>query len=100
VELAQTPHPPYYVAVITVKRTADAEGYDAAAEAMYDLARSQRGFLGMEWVSDRQARTGITASYWTDSSAIAEWRAHIDHIAIEHLGQQARPGHGFPGGTS
>jgi heme-degrading monooxygenase HmoA len=88
VELAHTPDPPYYVAVITMRRTADDEGYEAAADTMYELARSQRGFLGMEWVSDREARTGITASYWSDAQAIAEWKAQIDHVAIQGLGRE------------
>lgn len=87
-EFADTPAPPYYVAVITVHRTGDTEGYAAAADRMHDLARSQPGFLGMEWVSSGDGRTGITASYWTDPAAIAAWKAHVDHAAIQHVGQE------------
>jgi len=87
-EFARTPDPPYYVAVITVRRTTDDGGYQAAADEMHALARSQGGFLGMEWVSDDAERTGITASYWTDAEAVAEWKAQVDHVAIQRLGQE------------
>jgi heme-degrading monooxygenase HmoA len=87
-EFASTPDPPYYVAVITVRRTADDEGYLAAADQMYELATSQRGFIGMEWVSDPGERAGITCSYWTDEEAVAEWKMQADHLAIQRLGQE------------
>ena len=57
-EFADTPDPPYYVAVITVRRTDDTDDYAAAAAQMDELARSQPGFLGMEWVSSGDGRTG------------------------------------------
>lgn len=56
--IAQTPVPPYYVAVITVERTASDDGYFEMADAMYELAKAQRGFLGMEWVYDAGQRAG------------------------------------------
>ena len=87
-EFADTPAPPYYVAVITVRRTSDTDGYAAAADRMHELARSQPGFLGMEWVSSGDGRTGITVSYWVDADAIAAWKAQVDHLAIQRVGQE------------
>ena len=87
-EFADTPAPPYYVAVITVRRTASTDGYAEAADRMHELARSQPGFLGMEWVSSGDGQTGITASYWTDAEAIVAWKAQDDHVAIQHVGQE------------
>ena len=63
VTIAQTPRPPYYVAIITVERSEIDDGYFEMADAMYHAASSQDGFLGMEWVSDAAQRVGITASY-------------------------------------
>jgi heme-degrading monooxygenase HmoA len=88
VEFAETPEPPYYVAVITVRRSQDDDGYEPAADEMWDLARLQPGFLGMEWVADQAKRTGITASYWSDGDAIAAWKAQVDHVAIQRLGRE------------
>jgi heme-degrading monooxygenase HmoA len=86
--MAATPEPPYYVAVITVRRTAADEGYFEAAAEMHTLAQSQRGFLGMEWVYDADSRSGITASYWSDAEAVAEWKAQADHVGIQKLGRE------------
>jgi hypothetical protein len=63
--IARTPVPPYYVAVITVERTASDDGYFEQADAMYELAKGQPGFLDMQWVYDTGQQTGITSSYWT-----------------------------------
>ena len=86
--IAQTPVPPYYVAVITVERTASDDGYFEMADAMYELAKAQRGFLGMEWVYDAGQRAGITSSYWTDPEAIAAWKQQADHLLAQRLGQE------------
>jgi len=61
-EIAATPDPPYYVAVITVRRTEDDDGYFEMADAMHEAAAAQDGFLGMEWVYDAGQRVGITSS--------------------------------------
>jgi heme-degrading monooxygenase HmoA len=87
-DIARTPEPPYYVAVITVLRTDEDEGYFETADAMYELATKQRGFLGMEWAYDAGQRTGITASYWTDAEAIAEWKSHADHLVTQRMGRE------------
>jgi hypothetical protein len=50
VAIATTPGPPYYVAIITVERTGADDGYLEMADAMYQLATAQPGFLGMDWV--------------------------------------------------
>jgi len=88
VGIAATPDPPYYVAVITVERTDTDDGYDETAEAMYELARTQPGFLGMEWVYDAGQRAGITSSYWTDAGAITAWKHQADHLVAQRLGQE------------
>jgi heme-degrading monooxygenase HmoA len=86
--IAQTPEPPYHVAVITVERTGSDDGYLEMSDAMYELAQTQPGFLGMEWVYDSGQRTGITSSYWTDADAIRAWKQHADHLVAQRLGQE------------
>jgi heme-degrading monooxygenase HmoA len=86
--IAQTPATPYYVAVITVERTASDDGYFEMADSMNELAKAQPGFLGMEWVYDAATRTGITSSYWADAEAIAAWKQHADHLLAQRLGQE------------
>jgi heme-degrading monooxygenase HmoA len=86
--IASTPEPPYYVAVITVERAESDDGYFEMAEAMDELARTQPGFLGLEWVYDAEQRVGITSSYWTDAGAIAAWKQNADHLVAQRLGQK------------
>jgi heme-degrading monooxygenase HmoA len=86
--IAVTPDPPYYMAVITVERTESDDGYLAMADAMYQLAAAQPGFLGMEWVHDAGQRAGITASYWTSADAIAGWKQQAEHLVAQRLGQE------------
>jgi heme-degrading monooxygenase HmoA len=86
--IAETPPPPYYAVVFTSLRTAlDEEGYQRMAERMVTLAREQPGFLGVE--SSRGADgLGITVSYWSDLKSIADWKAHVEHLAAQRLGRQ------------
>ena len=84
---AQTPEPPYYVAIFTSRlRPDDADGYRATAERMVELARERPGFLGMESVRDA-AGFGITLSYWESEAAIAGWRADAEHREARHTGR-------------
>jgi heme-degrading monooxygenase HmoA len=87
VVIAQTPRPPYYVAIITVERSEIDDGYFEMADAMYHAASSQDGFLGMEWVSDAAQRVGITASYWRDAESIGRWKLEAEHLVAQKLGK-------------
>lgn len=83
--IADTPKPPYYVAIITVERSEIDDGYFEPADAMYQAASSQDGFLGMEWVSDSEQRVGITASYWRDAESIRGWKREAEHLVAQTL---------------
>lgn len=64
----------------------DDAGYQAAAEAMDDLARRQPGYRGLQ--STRGADGfGITVSYWADDDAARAWRDHPEHAAIREKGR-------------
>lgn len=88
VAIATTPEPPYYMAVITVELGESDDGYFDMADAMYQLAKTQPGFLGMEWVHDAGQRAGITSSYWTSAEAIGAWKQHAEHLVAQRLGQE------------
>src|SRR5579864_4728520 len=88
VAIATTPEPPYYAAVITVQRSESDDGYVDMADAMYELARTQPGFLAMESVYDPAQRAGITSSYWTSDEAIAAWKQQADHLVAQRVGQE------------
>ena len=76
------------MAIITVERTAVDDGYFEMADAMYEAAAGQDGFLGMEWVYDSQRRVGITSSYWRDAESIRRWKLEAAHLVAQQLGKE------------
>jgi heme-degrading monooxygenase HmoA len=84
---AATPAPPYYAVIFTSRRTAVDDGYGAVADRMVELARKQRGFLGVE--STRGADgLGITVSYWVSEADIAAWKANAEHRVAQLAGNR------------
>lgn len=83
-ELADTPDPPYTAVIFTSLRTDGDHGYAAASRAMDDLARRQRGYLGVE--SAREG-VGITVSYWADDAAAQAWKQVAAHLVVQRRGQ-------------
>ena len=77
---ARTPAPPYFAVIFTSVRADGDAGYAEAAARMLELASSQPGFLGFE--SARQ-EIGISVSYWESAPAIAAWKAHAAHRAVQ-----------------
>jgi heme-degrading monooxygenase HmoA len=84
--IATTLAPPYLAVIFSSQRTAGDRGYDAMAERMVDLAKTQPGFLGVESVRDAEG-FGITVSYWKDEGSIAAWKAHAEHAVAQRLGR-------------
>lgn len=83
-----TPGATGQIAVIFVSQrtTADAAGYDAAANAMAELAARQPGYCGVHASRDAGG-TGVTVSYWADEASALAWRAHPEHAAIRDAGR-------------
>lgn len=76
------PRPPYLVAILRYHRNGeDSQGYENARRDMFELARLQPGFLGMESIGDPDG-DGVTLSYWTDEASIRAWRAQDAHGVI------------------
>lgn len=90
-ERTSTPEPPYVAVIFTNRRAGwgDPEtdaAYGEAANRMEQLAATMPGYLGIE--SARSADgTGITVSYWVDEQAVADWRAHPEHLDVQAQGR-------------
>lgn len=86
---ATLPNPPYYAVVFSSQRTPhDAAGYDAAAQRMLDIARTQPGYLGFESTRDASG-FGISVAYFESEEAIARWRDHPEHAAARREGHRS-----------
>jgi heme-degrading monooxygenase HmoA len=84
---AKTPKPPYYAVIFSSQRTEGDNGYTKTGDRTVELAVSEPGFLGIESVRDDDG-FGITVSYWASAEAMANWKANIEHIAAQEMGQR------------
>lgn len=84
---AKTPVPPYYAVVFTSQLTEVDSGYEAMASAMFELALTQPGCLGVETARGSNG-LGITVGYFTDESAIRAWKQHSQHLVAQRLGKE------------
>ena len=82
--MTELPEPPYYAVIFISKLNEDAQGYEAMADRMVELARSQPGFLGLE---SARNEVGITVSFWSDRESIRKWRDQADHKMARKLGR-------------
>ncbi len=82
--IANTPPPPYYAVIFSSVKRDPAEGYAEMADAMYELAAQQPGFLGVE---SAREEVGITVSYWKDTDAILNWKQQTDHLVAQKMGR-------------
>lgn len=83
---AATPEPPYYAVIFTSQRTGPDDGYAETAEAMFELAKKQPGFLGAESARGPDG-FGITAAYFRDEASIRAWKANAEHLAAQAKGK-------------
>jgi heme-degrading monooxygenase HmoA len=83
---AATPEPPYYAVIFTSLRNVQpGDGYEETAARMFELARTQPGFLGVDSARDG---VGITVCYWTDEASISAWKANAEHALAQQRGQK------------
>ena len=75
---------PYYAVIFTSKRTEDDNEYDKMAVLMENLAKQQKGYLGIE---SARNEVGITVSYWKDLEAIKTWKQQTDHLVAQQKGR-------------
>jgi heme-degrading monooxygenase HmoA len=84
---ACTPKPPYFAVIFASQRSeADAEGYDAMAARMLDMAATQPGFLGIEHARGGDG-FGLTVSYWHSEASILAWKHRAEHAEARARGR-------------
>lgn len=82
--IAQTPKAPYFAVIFTSIKTKVDSGYNETANLMEELAKKQKGFLGVESASND---IGITVSYWESLEAIQHWKQQVDHTKARAKGK-------------
>jgi heme-degrading monooxygenase HmoA len=76
--------PPYFAVIFATTQTGTLEGYSETAEAMEQLARQQRGYLGID---SARSDVGITVSYWRSIEDIKAWKQNVEHTAARDMGR-------------
>ncbi|MFD0834918.1 antibiotic biosynthesis monooxygenase family protein [Mariniflexile aquimaris] len=76
---------PYYAVIFTSTQNKNIKGYDEMASKMEDLAKTQKGYLGMD---SARNDVGITVSYWESLEAIKNWKQHTDHMLAQQKGRE------------
>lgn len=83
--IANTPQTPYFAVIFTSFRTEGDNDYSEVAEQMVEMAKQQRGFLGIE---SARNEIGITVSYWKTEEDIRNWKAVTDHKMAQKYGRE------------
>ncbi|WP_299053148.1 antibiotic biosynthesis monooxygenase [uncultured Polaribacter sp.] len=76
---------PYYAVIFTSLLSNTSSGYEEMAVRMKNLAKLQKGFLGVE---SARADIGITISYWKTEADIIAWKNDIEHSESRKLGRE------------
>lgn len=82
--IAKTPKPPYYAVIFSSVRTEGDNGYSEMNEKIFEIAKQQDGFIGVESVREE---LGITVSYWRDPEAIMKWKENTEHTMAKEKGR-------------
>tara|TARA_R110001583_G_scaffold5921_4_gene31220 strand:- start:12683 stop:13000 length:318 start_codon:yes stop_codon:yes gene_type:complete len=82
--IANTPKTPYYAVIFSTVRTEIDEGYIETAKKMEELAKLQKGYLGIE---SARNDVGITVSYWESLDAILDWKNNAEHTIAREKGR-------------
>ncbi|MDT0558181.1 antibiotic biosynthesis monooxygenase [Ichthyenterobacterium sp. W332] len=75
---------PYYAVIFTSKQAGSTEGYSKMSEEMEELAKQQKGYLGIE---SAKSQLGITISYWENLESIRNWKEQSDHLIAQQKGR-------------
>jgi len=78
---------PYYAVIFSSQRNSvDQDAYEQMAEKMMELAKVQKGFLGVESTRGSDG-FGITVSYWKSEEDIRAWKKNGEHQLAQELGR-------------
>lgn len=76
---------PYYAVIFSTITEDNIEGYISTAERMEELAKLQKGYLGIE---SARNEIGITVSYWQTLEDIVAWKNNVEHTEARNLGRE------------
>lgn len=76
---------PYYAVIFTSTQNKNIDGYAEMASKIEDLAKTQKGYLGMD---SARNDVGITISYWESLEAIKNWKQQTDHMLAQQKGRE------------
>lgn len=76
-----------YAVIFSSNLSKDHDGYFAAASRMEELAKQQKGFLGIDSARGEDG-FGISVSYWENEEAILAWKENAVHKEIQKLGKE------------
>jgi heme-degrading monooxygenase HmoA len=76
---------PYYAVIFSAKFAKDLTGYDKIAKEMLELAKKQKGFIGIESIKDGNKE--ITVSYWETLEDIRNWNINEQHSEAKEGGK-------------
>jgi heme-degrading monooxygenase HmoA len=77
--------PPYYAVIFSTITEDNLEGYLETSIRMEQLAKLQKGYLGIE---SARSEIGITVSYWKTIEAITQWKNNVEHTEVRNLGRE------------
>lgn len=83
--IASNLKPPYYAVIFSTILTDTTKNYLENATKMEELAKQQKGYLGLE---SARSEIGITVSYWETLEAITAWKNNIEHTKVRDLGRE------------
>ena len=75
---------PYYAVIFTSTQTKNIDGYLEMAIKMEELAKTQKGFLGIDSAKET---VGITVSYWESLETIKNWKQNSEHLLAQQKGK-------------
>lgn len=82
--ISHTPKPPYYAVIFTSLLKENPEGYEMMAKYIFELAKDQEGFLGIE---SARSEIGISVSYWSNLESIQKWKENTAHQHAKEAGK-------------
>jgi heme-degrading monooxygenase HmoA len=77
--------PPYYAVIFITLVADDMTDYLETAERMEELAKQQKGYLGLEFA---RSEIGITVSYWKELDDILQWKNNVEHTEARNRGRE------------
>ena len=83
--IEDTLKPPYYAVVFSTVLNENIEEYQEMSVKMTELAKQQKGYLGVE---SARSEIGITVSYWESLEEITQWKNNIEHAEARKLGKE------------